>query len=179
MTKLYWMSDGEWARLEPLLLSGRRDAHRVDDRRVVSGIIRVLRSAARWRDFLSGHGPCTTVFNRWSHQGLWHAIGCSRGEQTSKLQGATDGLGRPRTLLISPGNTNDIQYDANHLRALLAAKNVEAVIAFTPSRTAPIRSDAATCRIRNLIERMWARLKDWRRVATRYDKLTRNSSAPR
>jgi transposase len=56
--QLYWLSDGEWKRLEPLLPRGRRGAHRVDDRRVISGII----------------GPYTTIynrFNRWSRQGIW------------------------------------------------------------------------------------------------------------
>jgi len=50
MTKLYWMSDAEWACLEPLLPRGRRGAHRVDDRHVVSGIIHTLNSGARGRD---------------------------------------------------------------------------------------------------------------------------------
>jgi transposase len=134
-------------------------------------LVRVLPSAARWRDCPSAHGACTTVFNRWSRQGLWLAIGRSRGEQTSTLQGVTDGLGASRTLSISPGDIQmaaallerlpsferliaDRGYDANHLRALLAAKNVEAVIPFTRSRTAPVPYDAAACRIRNLVERM-------------------------
>jgi len=49
--QLYWLSDTEWKRLEPLLPSGRRGAHRVDDRRVISGIVHMLRSGARWRDW--------------------------------------------------------------------------------------------------------------------------------
>ena len=44
--QLYWLSDGEWRRLEPLLPRGRRGAHRVDDRRVISGIMHMLRSGA-------------------------------------------------------------------------------------------------------------------------------------
>ncbi len=39
----------EWARIEPLLPRGRRGAHRVDDRRVISGIVHMLKSGARWR----------------------------------------------------------------------------------------------------------------------------------
>jgi transposase len=56
---------------------GRRGAHRVDDRRVVSGIVHMLRSGARWRDRPAAYGPYTTVynrFNRWSRQGIWFAI---------------------------------------------------------------------------------------------------------
>jgi transposase len=47
---LYWLSDVEWARIEPLMPRGRRGAHRVDDRRVISGIVYMLRSGVRWRD---------------------------------------------------------------------------------------------------------------------------------
>ena len=42
--QLYWLSDVEWKRLEPLLPRGRRGAHRVDDRRIISGIMHILRS---------------------------------------------------------------------------------------------------------------------------------------
>ena len=77
MPSIYWMSDGEWRRIEPLLPRGRRGAHRVDDRRVISGIIHMLRSGARWRDCPAAYGPYTTVynrFNRWSRQGIWLGI---------------------------------------------------------------------------------------------------------
>jgi transposase len=49
-----------------------------------------------------------------------------------------------------------------------------AVIPSTTARRAPIPYDAVAYRDRNRIERMWCRLKDWRRIATRYDKLARN-----
>ena len=68
----------------------------------------------------------------------------------------------------------DRGYDANHLRQLLAQRKAKAVIPSTTSRTKPIRYDIAAYKERNRIERMWCRLKDWRRVATRYDKLARN-----
>lgn len=73
----YWLSDEEWAQIEPLLPRGRRGAHRVDDRRVISGVVHMLRSGARWRDCPSVYGPYTTIynrFNRWSKQGIWEAI---------------------------------------------------------------------------------------------------------
>lgn len=68
----------------------------------------------------------------------------------------------------------DRAYDANHLRALLAGRNIQAVIPSTTSRSTPIPYDTSLYRSRNRIERMWARLKDFRRIATRYDKLARN-----
>ena len=72
--QVYWLSDVEWARIEPLLPRGRRGARRVDDRRVISGIMHMLKSGARWRDCPAIYGPYTTVynrFNRWSRQGIW------------------------------------------------------------------------------------------------------------
>jgi transposase len=75
--QLTWLSDAEWARIEPLLPRGRKGAHRVDDRRVISGIVHMLRSGARWRDCPPEYGPYTTIynrFNRWSRQGIWLAM---------------------------------------------------------------------------------------------------------
>lgn len=74
---LYWLSDAEWSKIEPLMPRGRRGAHRVDDRRVISGIVHMLRSGARWRDCPPVYGPYTTIynrFNRWSRQGIWFEI---------------------------------------------------------------------------------------------------------
>lgn len=76
--------------------------------------------------------------------------------------------GRMKRLIADRG------YDANHLRHLLAQKGTEAVIPSTTSRRAPIPYDTHAYKLRNLVERMWCRLKDFRRVATRYDKLARN-----
>ena len=56
---LFWLSDEEWAQIEPWLPSGRRGAHRVDDRRVISGIIHMLKTGARWRDCPEEYGPYT------------------------------------------------------------------------------------------------------------------------
>lgn len=58
----------------PRFMQGQPGARRVDDRRVISGIIHVPRIGCRWEDCPSDYGPPTTVynrFNRWSHRGLW------------------------------------------------------------------------------------------------------------
>jgi transposase len=68
------LDDAAWSVIEPLLPSNQPDARRVDDRRVISGIIHVLQSGCRWRDCPVEYGPYTTVynrFNRWSRQGIW------------------------------------------------------------------------------------------------------------
>jgi transposase len=64
--------------------------------------------------------------------------------------------------------------DANSLRQLLGAQGAKAVIPSTTSRSYPIPYNKTIYRQRNPIERMFARLKDFRRAATRYDKLARN-----
>ena len=72
--QVQWLSDAEWARIEPLLPRGRKGARRVDDRRVISGIVHMLRCGARWRDCPAEFGPYTTVynrFNRWAKAGVW------------------------------------------------------------------------------------------------------------
>lgn len=122
------------------------------------------------------------------------AIGRSRGGRTTKIHGLVDMRGRPRVLRLSPGNINDISmaealietagpfrhliadkgYGAAHLRRRLAARGAEAVIPSTASRKVPIPCDTGAYKERNRAERMWCRLKDFRRVATRYDKLARN-----
>ena len=55
--KLYWLDDEAWARIEPHLPRGRRGARRVDDHRVISGIVHMLQSGARWRDCPTEYGP--------------------------------------------------------------------------------------------------------------------------
>ena len=97
-------------------------------------------------------------------------------------------------LLVSAGNINDMTmaealitaaahfdrliadkgYDTNAIRALIARRGAQAVIPSTTSRRAPIPYDRDAYRARNLVERLWCRLKDWRRIATLYDKLARN-----
>ena len=83
MADLFWLSDEQWGVLEPFMPTNRPGARRVDDRRVLSGIVHVLTSGCRWRDCPAAYGPRTTVynrFNRWSRpvpckQGSAGAIG--------------------------------------------------------------------------------------------------------
>ena len=64
----------------------------------------------------------------------------------------------------------DKGYDADAIRIELAAAGVEAVIPTKSNRRISIPHDRAKYRWRNLVERLFNKLKNWRRVATRYDK---------
>ena len=77
MARLFWLSDTAWERIEPHLPHGKPGKPRVDDRRVISGILHVLKTGCRWRDVPSQYGPPTTIYNRynrWSRRGLWQRL---------------------------------------------------------------------------------------------------------
>ena len=64
----------------------------------------------------------------------------------------------------------DRGYDSNGFRAALIEKNIEPCIPSSRSRKIPIPHDKVLYRQRHKIENMFGRLKDWRRIATRYDR---------
>jgi len=73
----FWLNDQQWIAIEPHLPRNRPGARRVDDRRVLSGIIHVLKSGCRWQDCPEIYGPPTTIYNRfhrWSGRGLWQRL---------------------------------------------------------------------------------------------------------
>ena len=77
MTDLFWLTDEQFARLAPLLPTDTRGVPRVDDRRVISGIVQVLRSGARWVDAPPDYGPRKTLYNRfvrWAARGVWREV---------------------------------------------------------------------------------------------------------
>lgn len=93
MADLFWFSDAQWSRIQPLLPTNTRGMPRVDDRRVLSGIVHVLKSGCRWSDCPKEYGPHKTVYNRfirWAKRGIWEDI-------FATLAGAE---GAPDTLMI-------------------------------------------------------------------------------
>lgn len=77
MANEFWFSDEQWSKIDALLPKNRSGAHRVDDRRVISGIVHVLKSGCRWQDCPAIYGPSTTVYNRfrrWTIQGIWRRL---------------------------------------------------------------------------------------------------------
>jgi len=116
-----------------------------------------------------------------------NAIGISRGGGTTKIHALVDVLGRPLRLVLTPGNTSDVKgadlligetigmkrviadrgYDANRIRTALREQGTIPVIPGRRNRKRPIQYDERRYKDR-------CRLKDFRRIATRYDKLARN-----
>ncbi|HWE06838.1 MAG TPA: transposase, partial [Rhizomicrobium sp.] len=58
---MFWLNDEQWRQIEPHLPKDVRGKARVDDRRVISGIIHVLKSGCRWCDRPPEYGPSTAA----------------------------------------------------------------------------------------------------------------------
>src|SRR5881394_2964469 len=88
----FWLNDREFARLRPLLPTDTRGKPRVDDRRVISGIVHVLKSGGRRVDAPPIYGPRKTLYNRfvrWAAKGIWvdvfHALALAGGPPAQAL----------------------------------------------------------------------------------------------
>lgn len=230
---LFWLSDEQWAGIEPHLPTGVRGKPRVDDRRVISGIVHVLKNGGRWCDVPLEYGPPTPVYNRfvrWAERGVWEnlftvlasrgrsghtqiidsmhvkahrsasggqggeqnqAIGRSRGGRNTKNHAIGDANGRLLTFVLTGGGAHDCPtgsdligetkpaklmladkaYDSADLRRQLKDQGTKAVIPNRSNRKKKFRFSKKEYRKRHKIENAFCRLKDFRRVATRYDKL--------
>ena len=104
------------------------------------------------------------------------------------------GVCRPVAFALTPGNVADVvmavpllgavakpkrlladkAYGADSLRRWLKQRKIRAAIPSTASRRTPYPFDRAAYKRRNVIERMFCKPKNWRPVATRYDRLARN-----
>ena len=76
MSDLFWLTDEQMARFQPFFPRSH-GRPRVDDRRVLSGIIFVNRNGLRWRDAPRDYGPAKTLYNRWkrwSDKGVFVAM---------------------------------------------------------------------------------------------------------
>ena len=106
MTGLFWLSDEQYNIIKPLLPNKSRGIPRVDDRRVLSGIIFCLQRGYRWSDVPAHYGPAKTLYNRykrWSDAGIFDQIFSA----LSKQHGSSD------TLMI----------DATHIKTHRIAAN--------------------------------------------------------
>ncbi|MEJ5141588.1 IS5 family transposase [Gluconobacter albidus] len=233
MSDLFWLTDDQMERLRPFFPKSHGKP-RVDDRRVLSGIIFVNRNGLRWRDAPREYGPHKTLYNRWKRWGVMgifarmmdglaagkaelqtimidatylkahrtasslrfkkgdpgRLIGRTKGGMNTKLHAITDQNGRPLNFFITAGQVSDYTgaaalldslpmaqwmladrgYDADWFRDALEGKGIRACIPGRRSRGKPVKYDKRKYKRRNRIEIMFGRLKDWRRVATRYDR---------
>lgn len=74
---LFWFSDAQWEKIVPHLPTNQPGPEREDDRRILSGIMHVLKIGCRWQDCPRDYGPYKTVYNRfsrWSERGIWQKI---------------------------------------------------------------------------------------------------------
>lgn len=73
----YELTDGEWTIIEPLLPNKPRGVPRVDDRRVLNGILWRFRTGSPWAEIPERYGPSTTCYNRfvrWRKAGVWDRL---------------------------------------------------------------------------------------------------------
>jgi transposase len=99
MSDLLWLSDRQMAVIEPFFPLAH-GVPRVDDRRVLSGIVFVIRNGLRWRDAPPAYGPHKTLYNRfvrWSRLGVFDRIFAALAAQA----------GEPDAIII----------DSTHLKA--------------------------------------------------------------
>ena len=99
MAEFRWLSEAQMRRIEPYFPLSH-GIPRVDDRRVISGIIFVIRNGLRWRDAPPEYGPHKTIYNRfirWSRLGVFNRI-------FAELAGDSDSSDR-------------LMIDATHLKA--------------------------------------------------------------
>ncbi len=106
MSDLFWLTDAQMSRLG-VFFPKSRGRPRVDDRRVLSGIIFINRNGLRWRDAPTAYGPPKTLYNRWVR---WSRMGV---------------FARMLATLAEEGqDTRLVMIDATHLKAHRTASSL-------------------------------------------------------
>jgi transposase len=120
-------------------------------------------------------------------------LGRSRGGFGTKIHGGVSGLGLPVKLILTPGQAAEVSqaqaliegvpievvigdkgYDSRAVATVIEARGAEAVIPSRKNCKEQRPYDRDRYKDRNLVERFWFKLKQYRRVATRYEKTARN-----
>ena len=243
------LTDRQWERLEPLLPPTRPRTGRPnnDHRRIIDGILWVLRTGAPWRDLPERHGPVGTVssrFYRWREAGVWdqvlailqaqadargeidwdlhlvdativrahqhaagaiggegEALGRSQGGFSTKIHLRAEGSGKPIAAVLTAGQRHeqvalealldqgavrrqgrgrprlrprrvagDKGYSSPTARGRIRRRGIRPVIPTKSNEPRDPAFDREAYRERNRIERLINRLKQFRRIATRYEK---------
>ena len=144
------------------------------------------------RGFNHGAGASACV-RRAKKNAIDAALGRSRGGLTTKIHAATLNENQAVVVQLTPGQASDCAqfeslyralpeenvlesaaldgaYDTNAIRARLSLDGIEPVIPGRSNRTEPIAYDLIKYKQRNRIERFFSKLKQFRRIATRYEK---------
>nr|WP_319391163.1 IS5 family transposase [uncultured Cohaesibacter sp.] len=228
----YELTDFEWSIIEPLLPNKSRGVARVDDRRVLNGILWRFRTGSPWADIPERYGPYTTCYNRfvrWRKARIWDRLlqavskaydddiimidsscvrvhqhgatgkkgdqddGCmgrSRGGLTTKIHALVDAEGRPIDLRLSAGQVHDSRpagdmldimradtiilanksYDSNAIRTKAKEWGAWANIPPKQNRKASVTFSKWVYKQRNAVERFFNKIKQFRAIATRYEK---------
>ena len=106
MSNLYWLNEEQMARLRPFFPKSHGKP-RVDDRRVLSGIIFINRNGLRWSDAPKEYGPAKTLYNRWKRWG-------DMGVFARMMEGLVSEAATPTTVMI----------DATYLKAHRTASSL-------------------------------------------------------
>jgi transposase len=140
------------------------------------------------------HHRARAPAQRWCKRGACQAIGRSRGGLSTKIHTTTDALGNPTAFHLTPGQAHDLEgadallphsqaqiviadkgYDAkDRVVAPLLAAGKGVVIPSRNNIKEPRVCDMALYKARHVIENFFAKLKQYRAIATRYDKTARN-----
>ena len=120
---LFWLSDDQWGRIAPLLPTDVRGKDRADDRRVISGILHVLKSGCRWCDCPPEYGPATTIYNRfvrWAERGVWELFRelAARGRSTETQMIDTTHIKAHRSASGGKGGSRNRRLDARAAGAI-------------------------------------------------------------
>ncbi len=126
----YWLSDEQFERLRPLLPDKVRGVARVDDRRVISGIIHVVKSGGRWVDAPACYGPRKTLYNRfvrWAAKGVWQELFV--------------------TLAAAGGPPAEVLIDSTHMKAHRSAGGGKGGLISKRSGSAEVAATASSMRL--------------------------------
>ncbi|ALV73337.1 transposase [Acinetobacter johnsonii XBB1] len=196
------LTDQHWQKLK-VILRNLSIHHNSNLRNFIEAILYRIRTGCPWRDIPCCFGHSNSIFkrfNRWSSSGkllrLFKLL-ASVGGNSSKIHLIVDAHGNPIDFMITDGTTHDVKvapdlistldlketkvvcadkgYDSEPLREQIRKTRTKANIPKkTNSQSNNDHMDWCLYKIRHLVENMFCRLKQFRGIATRYDKLKRN-----
>ncbi len=168
MAGLFWLTDAQWAVISPFMPMHQPGARRVDDRRVLSGIIHVLGTGCRWRDCPAGHGPAGAFSGQCSPPWPGRLVAHDGGARQHLRRGPPFGAGgKGGGADAGQRPVADRSHDANRLRRDLREAGIIPILPGTRVRKRPIRHDKRRYQDHWRVEAAICRLEGFRRVATR------------